>query len=177
MTIASYISCFRVLLVFPIIFLSFEPHTLKNFIALILFIFAALSDYVDGYIARKTNTVTDLGALLDLWADKLFVCLLLVWIVSLSNSLIVTVPSLFIIAREITISLIRQHLVELGRVAIRVSKFGKFKTVIQMVAIGFMLLSSSKILYISSIGVFLLWFSAILSLLSLYNYLTELNSY
>ncbi len=177
MTIASYISCFRVLLVFPIIFLSFESHTFKNFIALILYILAASSDYLDGHIARKTNTVSDLGALLDLWADKLFVCLLLVWIVFLSNSLIITIPSLFIIAREITISSIRQHLAELGRTAIRVSKFGKFKTVIQMVAIGFMLLSSSKILYISSIGVFLLWVSAILSLLSLYNYLREINSY
>ena len=81
MTLASYITSLRILLIFPIIYIvSLETKNL-NWIALVLFIFAGITDYLDGYIARKTKMESSLGALLDLLADKLLVCLVLMWTV------------------------------------------------------------------------------------------------
>ena len=69
MTLASYITSLRILLVLPIILLTYFQTSFFNFLALFLFIFAGLTDYLDGYIARKTYKETPLGALLDLLAD------------------------------------------------------------------------------------------------------------
>ena len=71
MTLASYISSLRIILIIPIIFLTSFQISTYNYLSLFLFIIAGLTDYIDGYIARKTNTETSLGALLDLLADKL----------------------------------------------------------------------------------------------------------
>ena len=86
MTLASYISCLRIVLIFPIIYLldqgfRSEGPSFYNYLAFILFIVAGLTDYLDGYIARKTDTETQLGALLDLIADKLLVSLVMVCLV------------------------------------------------------------------------------------------------
>ena len=97
MTLASYISSLRIILIIPIIFLTSFQISTYNYLSLFLFIIAGLTDYIDGYIARKTNTETSLGALLDLLADKLLVCVLLVWFISLNDSLFYTVPALVII--------------------------------------------------------------------------------
>ena len=112
MTLASYISSLRIILIIPIIFLTSFQISTYNYLSLFLFIIAGLTDYIDGYIARKTNTETSLGALLDLLADKLLVCVLLVWFISLNDSLFYTVPALVIITRELTISSLRQFLLE-----------------------------------------------------------------
>ena len=66
MTAASYISFLRILLIIPIIILSSYQTILTNFVSLFLFLIAGFTDYLDGYIARKTNTETNFGALLDL---------------------------------------------------------------------------------------------------------------
>ena len=85
MTTASYITLLRIVLIIPIIyFASFS----EVYLSLFLFIIAGLTDYLDGFIARKTYTTTSLGALLDLLADKLLVCLVLIWCVFLSNSVL-----------------------------------------------------------------------------------------
>ena len=77
-----------------------------------LFLLAGFTDYLDGYIARKTNTESGLGALLDLVADKLLVCIVLVWLIIINSTPIYVVPVLLIIFRELTISSIRQYIVE-----------------------------------------------------------------
>ena len=104
MTLASYISSLRIILIIPIIFLTSFQISAYNYLSLFLFIIAGLTDYIDGYIARKTNTETSLGALLDLLADKLLVCVLLIWFISLNDSLFYTIPTIVIITRELTIS-------------------------------------------------------------------------
>ena len=81
MTLASYISCLRIVLIVPIIYLLDQGSSYHNYLAFVLFVVAGLTDYLDGYIARKTDTETQLGALLDLIADKLLVSLVMVWFV------------------------------------------------------------------------------------------------
>ena len=88
MTFASLITCSRVFLIIPVIYLTSLEQIEFNFLALLCFLLAGLTDYLDGYVARKTNTESSLGALLDLLADKLLVCLTLVWLVTLNNTLI-----------------------------------------------------------------------------------------
>ena len=109
MTIASYVTVLRIVLIFPIVYFTSQS---EEYLALLLFIIAGLTDYLDGYIARKTGKLTSMGALLDLLADKLLVCLILIWCVFLSNSVLLIIPSLLIISRELIISSIRQYLVE-----------------------------------------------------------------
>ena len=82
MTIATYISLSRIILILPVMYFTYNGETLVvSIIALALFLIAGLTDYLDGYIARKTQTESNLGALLDLLADKLLVCIVLIWLV------------------------------------------------------------------------------------------------
>ena len=75
MTFANLITFSRIFLIIPVIYLTSLEKVEFNFLALICFLLAGLTDYLDGYVARKTNTQSPLGALLDLLADKLLVCL------------------------------------------------------------------------------------------------------
>ena len=74
MSVASYVTLFRILTIFPIIYFVYFDSVLFKIISLLLFTLGALSDYLDGYIARKTSTTSEFGAKFDLIADKLFVC-------------------------------------------------------------------------------------------------------
>ena len=86
MTLASYISCLRIGLIVPILYLLNQGVLSENssyfsYLAFLLFVAAGLTDYLDGYIARQTDTESHLGALLDLIADKLLISLVMVWLV------------------------------------------------------------------------------------------------
>ena len=72
---ANYLTISRIFLILPILFLASSESSSINWIALILFVFAGITDHLDGYIARKTKTTSSTGALLDLVADKLFICI------------------------------------------------------------------------------------------------------
>ncbi len=175
MTIASYITLLRIVLIIPIIyFASFS----EVYLSLFLFIIAGLTDYLDGFIARKTKTTTSLGALLDLLADKLLVCLVLIWCVFLSNSVLLIIPSLLIISRELIISSIRQYLVErTGKNPIKVTYVAKSKTTVQMIAISFLILSPEMNLWFYNITIILIWIAALISLYTLYNYYNSYKDY
>ena len=112
MTLASYITLTRIILIFPIILLSYLQESIFNYLAFILFLISGFTDYLDGYIARKTGKTSSLGALLDLLADKLLVCIVLIWCVFLSDAILLIIPTIIIISRELIISSIRQFLVE-----------------------------------------------------------------
>ena len=175
MTIASYITLVRMLLIVPIIY--FANISAVN-LAFFLFIIAGLTDYIDGYVARKTETTTSLGALLDLLADKLLVCLVLIWCVFLSNSVILIIPAIIIISRELIISSIRQFLVEkTGENPIKVTYVAKSKTTIQMIAISFLILSPEMGLWFNNITILLIWIAALISIYTLYNYFYSYRKY
>jgi CDP-diacylglycerol--glycerol-3-phosphate 3-phosphatidyltransferase len=174
MKFANLITCSRIFLIIPIIWFSSQGGVLGNTMALVLFVLAASTDYLDGYVARKTNSESSLGALLDLLADKLLVCILLVWIIFLQSTLMVFLPATVIIAREIIISFARQYLSEKStHVRLKVSKLGKLKTTFQLISVGFLLLTGEDRGSYYFLAVGLIWFSAILSVLSLYKYATE----
>ena len=183
MTLASYISCLRIVLIVPIIYLlslgfrSFVdnegPTSFYNYLAFVLFVVAGLTDYLDGYIARKTNTETQLGALLDLIADKLLVSLVVVWLVFLMGDPWAAIPSLIIVSRELVISTLRQYVIEKrGNKEISVSFIGKSKTTIQIIAIS-MLILAQEITSIHTLALIAIWFAAFFSLYSLFTYVSE----
>ena len=70
---ANYITILRMALIFPVLILATNEPSLKNWVALILFVIAGITDHLDGYVARKTGSTSELGALLDLLADKLLI--------------------------------------------------------------------------------------------------------
>ena len=175
MTSASYITLLRILLIIPIIYLI---STSKVYSALFLFILAGLTDYLDGYIARKTGKTSSLGALLDLLADKLLVCIVLIWCVFLSKAILLIIPTIIIISRELIISSIRQFLVEkTGENVIKVTYVAKTKTTIQMIAISFLILSPEMDLWFYKTSIILIWLAALISVYTLYNYFKSYRNY
>ena len=178
MTLASYVSCLRIVLIVPIIYLLdqgfwSETPSYYNYLAFVLFVVAGLTDYLDGYIARKTDTETQLGAMLDLIADKLLVSLVMVWLVYIEMYSLVTIPALIIVSRELVISTLRQYVIEKKiKKNLSVSFIGKSKTTIQLIAIG-MLILAQEISQIRLLAMIAIWFSAIFSLYSLFTYISE----
>ena len=158
----------------------FSLLTFSNFffLAFVLFFIAGLTDYLDGYIARKTGKTSSLGALLDLLADKLLVCIVLIWCVFLSKAILLIIPTIIIISRELIISSIRQFLVEkTGENIIKVTYVAKTKTTIQMIAISFLILSPEMDLWFYKTSIILIWLAALVSVYTLYNYFNSYQNY
>lgn len=136
---------------------------------------AAITDWFDGYLARKLNQQSALGAFLDPVADKLLVSVALILIASehASYHTIVIIGTCVIIGREITISALREWMATLGqRSTVAVSMVGKVKTAVQMLAIGFLLHKLPFLGYDTRyIGVHLLVIAAILTVASMIVYL------
>ena len=169
MNFPNFLSALRIFLLFPIIFF-FE----KNFfsLSLLFFVIGSITDYLDGYIARKFLQSSELGALLDLLADKIFVSILLIWMTfSLENNLIL-VSSILIICREIVISYLRLYLVSRSKnlEEVKVDIFGKFKTFLQMTALGLIIISPNFSNLFLSISTVILFISAIFSWASFIKY-------
>lgn len=127
----------RVLLV-PVLLLAHLGGA--YFTAALLFAIAGVTDYVDGWLARRLRQSTPFGAFFDPVADKLMVVTVLVLLAGTWGSPWVTLPALLIIAREVLVSALREWLAELGhRAAVAVSWLGKVKTTVQMVALTVLL--------------------------------------
>tara|TARA_B100001013_G_C24582667_1_gene431278 strand:- start:119 stop:661 length:543 start_codon:yes stop_codon:yes gene_type:complete len=174
MTYASYITSLRIVLIIPIIILTYAQTTLFNFLALFLFIIAGLTDYFDGFIARKINEETSLGALLDLLADKLLVCLILIWLIFLNPYLSYIIPALIIITRELVISALRQFLIEKKKLkGLKVSYIAKSKTTLQIICISLIIISPEFGNLFALFSFSLLWVTSLLSIFSLYDYLSK----
>ena len=167
--VPNILSGLRILSAVPIILLfSFEFYLSST----ILFLSASLTDFFDGYLARKLNQESNLGSLLDLLADKILISSLLIWFVFSFDDFLIFISSFFIILREILVSSIRIHFLStnLNLDEIKPNSLGKVKTSSQMVAIAMVLISpyiSSQFFLVASL---LLFSSSILSLISLYNY-------
>ena len=178
MTLDSCIRCLIIVLIVPIVYLLNQGWRVGGpdfytYLAFSLFVLAGLTDYLDGYIARRTNSETHLGALLDLIADKLLVSLVMVWLVYVDLNLPVAIAALIIISRELVISTLRQYIIEKEvKRELSVSFIGKSKTTIQIIAIS-MLILAQEIEAIYALAVIAIWFAAIFSLYSLFTYVSE----
>ena len=105
-----------------------------------LFVLAGITDYLDGYLARRLDQMSSFGAFLDPVADKLIVASALLLLVQADPSISLTVVAAIIIGREITVSALREWMAEIGeRAHVAVSYFGKLKTTAQIIGISLML--------------------------------------
>lgn len=122
----------------PIVFVVL-PHPYSDWTALIVFVAVALTDYLDGYLARAWSQTTKLGAMLDPIADKAMVLIALLAVVALTGmNFLVIIPATFIVFREVFVSGLREYLgADAGKLA--VTKLAKWKTTTQMVAISALL--------------------------------------
>jgi len=170
--LANYLTISRILLIFPVLILSSTEPDPINWFALVLFVIAGVTDHLDGYIARKTGSTTNLGALLDLVADKLLIIITIFYFVSYASSLLLIIPSIVIIFREIVISSLRQLIVEKeGENPVKVTFLAKSKTTLQIFALSFLIISPNfgQLFYILTIMLF--WLAAYVSIHSLYQYI------
>jgi len=143
-----------------------------NFAATAIFIAAALTDWLDGYLARKWNQSSAFGAFLDPVADKLMVAAALIVLVELNR--VNAVVALIIIGREITISALREWMAQLGQSkSVAVSFLGKIKTVAQLIAIPFLLYDGMLfgVVDCRQAGSLLIWVAAGLTLWSMIYYM------
>ncbi len=135
-TIPNVLTLLRIVAIPVIVVLYYMPQEWHYLAAGAVFALAGITDWFDGYLARKWGQSTKLGAFLDPVADKLIVAASLVILVEAYASAWLAMPALVIISREITISALREWMAELGsRASVAVSFMGKVKTFVQMVAI------------------------------------------
>jgi len=141
--------------------------------ATLVFVLAALTDWLDGYLARRWDQTSPLGAFLDPVADKLMVATALVLIVQADPEFWLALPAVVIIGREIAISALREWMAELGaRANVAVSEIGKVKTAAQMVAIALLIYRDDVWgLPVYTIGLVLLYIAVLLTLWSMVIYL------
>ncbi len=160
----------------PVIILFFYmPYDWARPAAAWLYGLACVTDWFDGYLARKLNQQSALGAFLDPVADKLIVVVVLILIASEANNyhLVVVLSTCVIVGREITISALREWMATVGkRSKVAVSMMGKVKTSVQMLAIGFLL---HKVPFLGldtrTTGVVFLLIAAVLTVTSMFMYL------
>ncbi len=135
-TIPNLLTMARIVAIPVIVLVYYLPFEWSYLLAAVIFAGAGITDWFDGYLARKWGQMTKLGAFLDPVADKLIVAIALVVLVEAHNTIWMVVPAAVIIGREITISALREWMAELGkRASVAVSYVGKVKTFVQMVAI------------------------------------------
>ena len=146
----------------------------RNLIATVLFIVVALTDWADGYLARRLNMTSSFGAFLDPVADKFLVCAALLVLVELAR--VQSLVALIIIGREIAISALREWMAQIGASrSVAVHMLGKVKTVVQMVAIPFLLFHGMLFGLIDTQlwGTWLIYASAVLTIWSMVYYLQK----
>jgi len=142
-------------------------------LAALVFILAAVTDWIDGYLARRLGVTTPLGAFLDPVADKLMVATALVLLVAHDPRPLVVVCAMVIVGREITVSALREWMSHVGaRATVAVSSLGKWKTILQMTGLSLMVYRVDLLgLPIYDMGVVLLVVAAVLTLWSMVSYL------
>lgn len=173
LTIPTLLTLGRILLIPVLVVVFYLPYGWSNLAAVSVFILAGLTDWLDGWIARRFQMTSSFGAFLDPVADKLMVAFALVIIVQRNPEIGLTLSAAVIIGREITISALREWMAALGESGrVKVAWTGKIKTILQMVAIGFLLYGTDLWqLPVLEIGRWLLIAAAILTIASMFSYL------
>jgi CDP-diacylglycerol--glycerol-3-phosphate 3-phosphatidyltransferase len=181
--IANYLTVARILMIPLVVILFYAPYPWAAPACGSMFILAAVTDSLDGYLARRLGQTSALGAFLDPVADKLMVAVALVLLVShepaelryikFNPHLLITLTAAVIVGREITISALREWMAEMGaRGKVAVSSIGKLKTIFQMTGLS-MMLFRSDVWFIPAfeLGVYCLVAAAALTLWSMVVYL------
>jgi CDP-diacylglycerol--glycerol-3-phosphate 3-phosphatidyltransferase len=165
MNLPNILTLSRIFMIPVMIFCYYYwPADNAHFIAAWVFMIASITDWFDGYLARKWDQSTPLGAFLDPVADKLSVVIALAL-------LMLTIPALIIIGREVVISALREWMAELGKRAdVAVSMVGKVKTFLQMAAIT-MIMGFAPDHWMGILGMIGLYVAAVLTVWSMYTYI------
>jgi cardiolipin synthase (CMP-forming) len=175
-TIMTWTRIFAIPLILGVFYLpeSMASAAEKNTVATVMFVVFALTDWLDGYLARKLNQTSSFGAFLDPVADKFLVCACVLVLVHLQRADVFV--ALIIIGREIAISALREWMAQIGASrSVAVHMIGKVKTVVQMVAIPFLLFDGVLFGLIDTHqwGVWLIWAAAVLTVWSMVYYLQK----
>ena len=172
-TLLTWARIVAIPLIVGVFHLPFDDPT-RNIIATGLFIVFALTDWADGYLARRLNQTSSFGAFLDPVADKFLVCASLLVLVQLHR--VHTLVALVIIGREIAISALREWMAQIGASrSVAVHMLGKIKTVVQMVAIPFLLYDGTLLRHdrYPLWGTVLIYVAAVLTIWSMVYYLRK----
>jgi cardiolipin synthase (CMP-forming) len=179
-SLPNLLTYFRILAVFLLVFFFYVESTASRWLSFAIFIAATVSDFFDGYLARAWQQQSSIGRILDPIADKILVATALLLLVSdgtISDWSVLA--AIVILTREISVSGLREFLAEL-RVSVPVTTLAKWKTTMQMLAIGFLLAgpAGDKLMryYLQDFGLFtyvgllLLWISALITVYTGYDY-------
>lgn len=172
-TILTWSRIVAIPLIIGVYYLPMPEHE-RNLIATCLFVLFALTDWLDGFLARKLNQTSSFGAFLDPVADKFLVCASLLILVHLAR--VNVFVALIIVGREIAISSLREWMAQIGASgSVAVHAIGKIKTTVQMVAIPFLLYNGTLFGLIDTLqwGGILIWAAAILTVWSMVYYLQK----
>lgn len=174
LNIPNTLTIIRILLVPVLVVVFYVPFHNHLVVAAGIFALAAVTDWFDGYLARRLGQMTAFGAFLDPVADKLMVSIALVLLVERHDTLLFTLAACVIIGREIVISALREWMAELGeRTSVAVSYVGKVKTAFQMVAITGLLAidPATNESWLLVLCYLVLYIAAVLTLWSMFIYL------
>lgn len=179
MTFPLFLTLLRIALIPVLVLFFYLPYSWSDFAAACVFILAAITDWLDGYLARRMDLLSSFGAFLDPVADKLMVATALVLMVQLPPDdlmfpqILFTLSAAIIVGREIAISGLREWMAEMGeRGTVKVGVLGKLKTIFQMTAISCLLFENNLFgLPVVLIGELLLYLAAALTLWSMWVYL------
>ena len=176
LNLPNLITLLRIVLIPLIVGIFYVPdswlsYEYKNVTATAVFIFAAITDWLDGYLARKLNQMSAFGAFFDPVADKLVVIGALIVLLQLDR--VEAVVALIIIGREIAISALREWMAQLGQAkSVAVAFIGKLKTVGQMIAIPLLLYHDDLLMLNTQwLGTILINVAAVLTVISMLYYL------
>ena len=175
--VANQLTLLRIILIPMFVLMYYSGWEWRFLASAALFGLAGITDYLDGYIARKYNLATKFGAFLDPVADKLMVAVALAVLIEIHGDVWFTLPASVIICREIVISALREWMAELGqRANVKVSLIGKVKTTMQIIAIVVLLIfppisAYEFVLIMNKVGYVTLYIAAVLTLWSMILYL------
>jgi CDP-diacylglycerol--glycerol-3-phosphate 3-phosphatidyltransferase len=179
LSLPNLLTLSRILAVPILVFLLWKPSWFDYAITFVLYCLVGITDYFDGYLARAQGTVSRLGQFLDPIADKIMVAAVIVMLVSTRNNSgepiihsFHIVPALVILLREIIVSGLREFLASL-RVSMPVSHLAKWKTTLQLVALGALILAGAlpQWQWVHTVGLASLWAAAALTLITGWDYL------
>jgi CDP-diacylglycerol--glycerol-3-phosphate 3-phosphatidyltransferase len=179
LSLPNLLTLSRIIAVPLLVFLLWRPAPVDYAITFVLYCVVAVTDYLDGYLARAWGSISRLGQFLDPIADKIMVAAVIVMLISTRKTGAVPdiagfhlIPALVILLREIIVSGLREYLAVL-QVSVPVSALAKWKTTLQLLALGALILAGAvpHLPWVHLVGLVCLWAAAALTLITGYDYL------